>query len=170
MNVTQLFAEQLEREAVITRRQLERVPSGLTQWKPHPKSMPFGYLATLCATMPGWIELMVNQPSLDLNPPGGNAERPKSLETADELVAALDASVAKSLAALRGTNDEHLMTKWQLLVGGHVVQETTRYESIGEGVLHHLAHHRGQLTVYLRLNDVAVPSIYGPTADEGWGA
>src|SRR5213595_3531486 len=96
MNITALFLEQLEREAAITRRVLERVPPGLTQWKPHPKSMPFGYLASLCATMIGWIELMVNQPSLDLNPPGGSGERPPIQETADQLVVALDAAVAKS--------------------------------------------------------------------------
>lgn len=169
MKIAALFLEQLDREAAITRRLLERVPAGRPDWKPHPKSMPLGYLASLCATMPGWIEMMVNQPSLDLNPPGGSGQRPKDLETAEELVAALDAAVAKSRAALESTTDEHLMTKWQLLVGGNVVSESPRYEAIGESVLHHLAHHRGQLSVYLRLNDVPLPSIYGPTADEGWG-
>lgn len=165
MKMTELFSAQLEREAVITRRTLERVPEGRPDWKPHEKSMPLGYLSTLVGTMPGWVAMMITQDELDLNPPGGGAERPPTPGTNQELLAALDDSVAKAREALSGTTDEHLLTSWKLLVAGQVVMEQPRYVAITD-TFTHLAHHRGQLTVYLRLNDVPVPSIYGPTADD----
>ncbi|HEV7669075.1 MAG TPA: DinB family protein [Thermoanaerobaculia bacterium] len=168
MKMTELFSAQLEREAVITRRALERVPEGQADWKPHEKSMPLGYLSILVGTMPGWVAMMITQDELDLNPPGG-AKRPAAPNTNQELLAALEDSVAKAREALSGTNDEHLLTPWKLLVAGKVVMEQPRYVAITD-TFTHLAHHRGQLTVYLRLNDVPVPSIYGPTADDpGFG-
>jgi uncharacterized damage-inducible protein DinB len=166
MKLTELYLGELEREAPASRRILERVPEGRYDWKPHEKSMPMGYLATLVATMPSWIDMMVNQDQLDFAPKGPSAYKPPELRTSRELVEAFDAALAKGRAALKGTTDEHLMTTWKLLAGGRVVQEQPRYMAIGDGVLNHWAHHRGQLTVYLRLNDAPVPSIYGPTADE----
>ncbi|HWW59913.1 MAG TPA: DinB family protein [Thermoanaerobaculia bacterium] len=165
MKLTDLFLADLDREAPITRRSLERVPDHKTDWKPHEKSMPLGYLSTLVATLPGWIALIVNQDELDLQPPGGKAAGPPVRTTSSELVAALDESVAKAREALASTSDEHLMTTWRLLVGGKVVSEQPRHVVIRDS-FGHLAHHRGQLTVYLRLNGAHVPSIYGPTADE----
>jgi uncharacterized damage-inducible protein DinB len=165
MKMTDLFSAQLEREAILTRRAVEKVPEGRNDWKPHEKSMPLGYLAQLVATMPGWFDMMVNQDNLDLNPPGGKGERPPVPETVEALLKALDEGLAKSREALKNTTDEHLMTKWQLLVGGNVVMEDLRHVVI-EDTFTHLAHHRGQLTVYLRLNDVPVPAIYGPSADD----
>ena len=166
MKLNELFLGELERETPITRRALERVPEGRNDWKPHAKSMPLGYLATLVATMPSWVTMTVNQEELDIAPVNG-PKRPDSMKTAAELVAALDRDVAGALEALRATNDDHLMKTWRLLAGGKVVQETPRYIMLRDGVLNHWAHHRGQLTVYLRLNDAPVPMIYGPTADEG---
>lgn len=163
--MTEVFAAQLEREAVGTRRAVESVPEGRPDWKPHPKSMPLGYLATLVATMPGWVAMAIEQDELDLNPPGGTSSGPKVIGTRAELLKALDESLAKSRAALAKTTDEHLMTPWRLLVAGKVVMEQPRYVVIGDSIAH-LAHHRGQLTVYLRLNDLAVPAIYGPSADD----
>jgi len=165
MKMTELFAAQLEREAVITRRALERVPEGRPDWKPHEKSMPLGYLSTLVGTMPGWVAMMITQDELDLNPPGGGRERPAAPGTNQELLAALDDSVAKAREALHGTSDEHLLTSWKLLVAGQVVMEQPRHVAIADTFMH-WSHHRGQLTVYLRLNDAPVPSIYGPTADD----
>jgi uncharacterized damage-inducible protein DinB len=166
MKMTELFLGELEREAPLTRRVLERVPEGRNDWKPHPKSMPLGYLATLVATMPSWIAMMVTQNELDFNPPGGKRYSPPQASTNRELLGMFDDSVAKARNALQSTTDEHLMTNWRFLTGGRVVSEQPRYIVLRDGVLNHLAHHRGQLTVYLRLNDVPVPSIYGPSADE----
>ena len=166
MKMTELFLDELDRESAITRRTLERVPEGRYEWRPHEKSMPMGYLTTLVAMMLGWIDSMINQEGLDFAPKGGWGDKPPALRTSADLVKALDEAVAKARAALRGTTDEHLMTKWKLMGGGRVITEQPRYLNIREGVFNHLAHHRGQLTVYLRLNGVPVPSIYGPTADE----
>lgn len=165
MKLTDVFQAQLEREVAGSRRALERVPVGRPEWKPHEKSMPLGYLATLVATMPGWIAMAVQQDELDLAPPGGGSMRPKEWGTTAELLAQHEESVEGARRALASTTDAHLTTPWRLLVGGNVVMEQPRYVVI-EDTFCHLAHHRGQLTVYLRLNDVPVPSIYGPTADE----
>ena len=165
MKWTEFFAAQLEREAPISKRVLERVPEGRPDWKPHEKSMLLGYLSQLVATMPGWVAMAVLQDELDLNPPGGGGYKPPATDTTARLLAAHDDSFAKALDALRKTSDAHLATPWKLLVGGHVVMEKPRYEVIAD-TFTHLAHHRGQLTVYLRLNGAPVPSVYGPSADD----
>jgi uncharacterized damage-inducible protein DinB len=165
MKIVDLFSQQLDREAVLNRRALERVPEGRRDWKPHEKSMPIGYLATLVATMPEWIAMMIKQDALDLKPASGPGYKPPSTATNRELLQALDASLAKAREALRGTTDEHLMTPWKLLVTGHVVAENPRHVMIADTFMH-MAHHRGQLTVYLRLSGAPVPALYGPSADE----
>ncbi len=167
MLMTELFLGELEREAAATRRVLERVPEGRGDYKPHEKSMTLARLATLVATMPGWVAMTVNQDELDLSPPGGAPYRPPECRTRRELLEAFDASVAKAREALAATTDEHLMTPWKLKAAGHVVSEQPRHIVLRDSVFNHLAHHRGQLTVYLRLNEAPVPAIYGPTADEG---
>jgi uncharacterized damage-inducible protein DinB len=165
VKMTDFFSAQLDREAAVSRRALERVPEGRPDWKPHEKSMPLGYLATLVATMPSWIAMAIVQDELDLNPPGGSAYKPPAWRTTRELLQAHDESVAKGREALRNTTDEHLTTPWRLLVAGRVVMESPRHVVIAD-TFTHLAHHRGQLTVYLRLNGAPVPSIYGPSADD----
>lgn len=165
MNWTQLLSEELAREGDLTRRMLERVPEGRDDWTPHPKSMPLGDLATLVATMPSWITMMVQKDELDLNPPGGGGPPRQELRTSRELVAAMDKGVREARAALEHITEEDLLKPWRLLVAGNVVHEQPRHVMLRE-TINHLAHHRGQLTVYLRLNEVPVPSIYGPTADE----
>jgi uncharacterized damage-inducible protein DinB len=167
MKMTDLFLAELEREAAATRRTLERVPEGRPDWKPHEKSMTLGRLATLVATLPSWVVMMVNQDELDMNPTGAANFRPPELHGRGALVEALDSGVAAARAALAGTTDEHLMTPWRFLVTGRVVSEQPRHIMLRDAVFNHLAHHRGQLTVYLRLNEAPVPSIYGPSADEG---
>ncbi|HEY3203826.1 MAG TPA: DinB family protein [Thermoanaerobaculia bacterium] len=169
MKLTELLLADLERETAPTRRALERVPDGRYEWKPHEKSMAMGYLSTLVATMPGWVDMMVNQDELDFAPKGGSGYKAPELRTSRELVQSFDGAVAKARAALAGTTDTHLLTSWRLLAGGRVVSEQPRHVAIREGVFLHLAHHRGQLTVYLRLTGAAVPSIYGPSADEELG-
>jgi hypothetical protein len=159
------FAAQLEREAAISRRSLATVPEGKPDWKPHEKSMPLGYLATLVATMPSWIAMQVTRDSLDLKPPSGEGFKPPPTDTGALLLKAHEDAVQGALQALRGVPDEHFAKRWQLLVAGKVVAENPRDVAIEE-TFTHLAHHRGQLTVYLRLLGLLVPSVYGPTADE----
>jgi uncharacterized damage-inducible protein DinB len=164
MTLTQQFLSELEREAPRTRRALEQVPLDRDDWKPHAKSMPLGRLAGLVATMPSWIALIIEQDELNLTPPPGQGtyQQPKT----SELVAAHDASVQKGRDALSKTTDEYLLTtNWRLLAGGHVVMNQPRHIVLRETLMH-LAHHRGQLTVYLRLTDRTVPAIYGPSADD----
>ena len=163
MNLAALLQAQLEREIAATRKSVERVPDGKPDWKPHPKSMPLGYLSTLVATMFGWVAMIVETEFLDLGAGGGT-----TAGTTAERLALLDDSIAKARKALSATTDEHLLKPWQLRVKGQVVDEKPRHVMIVD-TISHLAHHRGQLAVYLRLLDVPVPSIYGPTADEGWG-
>jgi uncharacterized damage-inducible protein DinB len=165
MQIKDLISAQLEREAVVSSRTLERVPEGRPDWKPHEKSMPLGYLSTLVATMPSWIAMMITRDELDLNPPGGGGYKRPATTTNRELLQAHDQSVTAAREALRDTSDAHLMTTWRLLVAGRAVQESPRHVAIAD-TFTHLAHHRGQLSVYLRLNGVPVPSIYGPTADD----
>lgn len=164
MNISELLLAQVEREIPATRKVVERVPEGKQDWKPHPKSMPLGYLSSLVAGMFGWVSMMIENDHLDLAGSGGAPQA----STPDERVALFDKSAASAREALKKTTDEHLMQPWQLRVGGKVVDEKPRHVMIAD-TISHLAHHRGQLTVYLRLNDQAVPSVYGPTADEGWG-
>jgi uncharacterized damage-inducible protein DinB len=164
MTLTEQFLAELDREAPRTRRTLENVPTGRDDWAPHPKSMPLARLAGLVATMPSWIALVIDQDELDLTPPPGASQYQQP--ATDKLVEAHDASVASGRASLAKTTDEFLLTtSWRLRAGGHVVMEQPRHVVLRETLMH-LAHHRGQLTVYLRLCDQPVPSVYGPTADD----
>ena len=162
MKLNDLLLAQLEREIGPTRKALERVPEGKTDWKPHPKSMPMGYLSNLVATMFGWIATMIESDHLDL----AAGSRPAD-STATERLATFDKSVENARRALSNTTDEHLLKPWQLRHGATVLDEKPRHIMITD-TFSHLAHHRGQLGVYLRLNEQPVPSSYGPTADEGW--
>jgi uncharacterized damage-inducible protein DinB len=166
MKLTELFLSQLQSEEGSTRKVLQRVPEGRNDWKPHEKSMPLGYLSALVAGMPGWIEFMVNRDELDIQSPGGAQFKPQVPDTNRELLAAFEQNLSKARAALQATSDEHLLKPWKFIVAGHVADERPRFMMIRDAVFSHMAHHRGQLTVYLRLNEAKVPSIYGPSADE----
>jgi uncharacterized damage-inducible protein DinB len=164
MELTQLFLGELDREAARTRRTLEQVPPGRDEWKPHAKSMPLGRLAGLVASMPSWVTLIIEQEELNLTPPAGQGQFQQP--TTDTLVQTLDRHVAAARESLSKTTDEFLFTtNWRLLAGGSVVMDQPRHIVLRD-TLNHLAHHRGQLTVYLRLNDQTVPAIYGPSADD----
>jgi len=165
MEMRNLFLAQLEAETKRTRRALERVPEGREDWKPHEKSMTLGRLAMLVAQMPSWLGMIIHRDDLDLNPANGSSAVQRPLRTVAELVQALDQGAADARQALTSTSDEHLMKPWRLLVRGSVVSEELRHVVIRD-TFAHLAHHRGQLTVYLRLNNVPVPAIYGPSADD----
>jgi uncharacterized damage-inducible protein DinB len=166
MKLPELFLEELGREAKLTRRALEHVPEGKDDWKPHPKSMPLGRLAGLVAMMPSWLTMMIEKDELDLNPPGGGSSSfQRQLKTNADLLQALEEGVASARTALEKTSEEHMLKPWRLLVAGKVVAEQPRHVMMRDSI-NHLAHHRGQLTVYLRLNEVPVPAIYGPSADD----
>lgn len=163
--MTELFQAQLDQEAARTRRTLERAPEGRDDWKPHAKSMPLGRLAMMVARMPSWLALIINRDELDLSPPGGSNVSQRPLRTRSELLQALEEGVTEARQALAKTSDEHLLKPWRLLVAGRVVSEDPRYVVVRDTFMH-LSHHRGQLTVYLRLTDQPVPAIYGPSADD----
>jgi uncharacterized damage-inducible protein DinB len=165
MKLTELFLAEIDREAERSKRALEQVPAGKRDWKPHEKSMAFGYLSEMVANMPAWAAMAITQDELDLNPPGGSNYRQEPLNTSAELVAALEKAAGQARTALKGTNDEFLTTPWRLLVGGKVVMEMPRHVVIRD-MLNHMAHHRGQMTVYLRLLGATVPALYGPSADD----
>src|SRR4051812_22629063 len=165
MNIKDFLLKELEREVDRSRRALEQVPAGKYDWKPHEKSMIFGYLANMVATIPTWITMQINQAELDVAPANGAKMEQKRLDESQELLAALDKASVEARTAFEKTTDEHLKTNWRLLARGQVVMEAPRYEMI-QDTINHWAHHRGQMTVYLRLMGAKVPAIYGPSADD----
>ena len=164
MTLVELFTAELQREAPRTRRALEAVPTGRDDWKPHPKSMPLARLAGLVASMPSWVSLIIEKDELNLTPPPGQGQfQQPSIEM---LVGTHDTLVAQALESLAKSKDDFLYTtNWKLIAGGQVVMEQPRHIVLRD-TLNHLAHHRGQLTVYLRLLEQKVPAIYGPSADD----
>jgi uncharacterized damage-inducible protein DinB len=160
MNAAQSPIPEFEMEMGPTRRLLERVPSDKAEWKPHPKSFPLGHLAQLVSWMPGWIANTASKPDLDLAGAGGY-----SFEKTETLLATFDKNVRDAVAALAAMKDGDLDATWSLKRGNQVLWSAPR-RVVLRSHLNHLCHHRGQLTVYLRLVDVPIPSIYGPTADE----
>lgn len=154
---------EFDREMASTRRLLERVPDEKGEWRPHEKSFPLGHLAQLVAGMPGWFPLVLEQSELDLS--GGASY---SFEPTSVLLEQFDAGVKKAREALSRVTGDDLDAPWSLKMGDRVVSTQPKGE-VARETLRHLSHHRGQLTVYLRMLDVPLPAIYGPTADEGWG-
>lgn len=165
MKLTEFFLAEFEREVDRSRRALEQVPTGKYDWKPHDRSMIFGYLVNMVATIPMWIAMQINQDELDIAPQDGSKMEQKQLDSSAELIEALEGAAAAARDAFAKTTDEHLQTNWRLLVGGNTVMEAPRYEMI-QDTIHHWVHHRGQMTVYLRLMAAKVPALYGPSADE----
>ena len=165
MKLTEFLGSELDREVDRSRKALEQVPDGQYNWKPHERSMIFGYLADMVATIPTWITMEIERDELDIAPADGKGTKQAPKETSAELLKALDDAAEQARNALAKTSDEHLMTNWKLLAQGKVVIESPRYEMIQE-TINHWAHHRGQMTVYLRLMGAKVPALYGPSADD----
>lgn len=153
---------EFDQEMATTRRLLERVPSEKARWKPHEKSFALGHLAQLVSWMPGWIVSTLRQPHIDLGTAGGY-----SFEPTEALLVEFDRNVQEAKAALASVQGPALQEPWSLRRGEQVLFTAPRGE-VTRQTLNHLIHHRGQLTVYLRLVDVPLPMIYGPTADERW--
>jgi uncharacterized damage-inducible protein DinB len=166
MTLKEYLLAQLDREVARSRRALEQAPQGKFDWKPHDRSMIFGYLANMVATMPTWIVMQIAQDELDVAPaPGAAKMEQKRVDSSEELLQALDKAAAGAREAFAKTTDEHLQTSWRLLARGHVVMEAPRYEMI-QDTISHWSHHRGQMTVYLRLMGAKVPALFGPSADD----
>src|SRR5215475_8399412 len=130
MQITALLLAELDKEAVDIRKALERVPEGKNDWKPHEKSMPLGYLATIVATVRAWLDMVVNIYELDINPPGGSKFRPPDWKTRAELLSQFEASLKKGREVLQKTTDDHLLhTRWRMLSAGKLMMEQSRYEA-----------------------------------------
>ncbi len=155
------YLRELEAEAPATRACLENVPMDKPDWKPHEKSMQLGYMAILVADIPRWIQGMIEQGVIDFQ-----TWEQKSAKSAEELVALFDANMEAARKALETLSDDGLKKEFRLKNGDQLYMTTPVDESISSAI-NHMVHHRGQLTVYLRLNDKTVPSIYGPSADSG---
>ena len=162
MTIAQTLLPEFDQEMASTRKAIARVPSDKGEFKPHPKSFALGHLTQLVATMPGWITNMATKTELDLAKGSGY-----SMQSTESLLATFDNLVAEARAALAAARDAEFQVSWSLKHGDRVLWTAPRRETI-RSTINHLIHHRGQLTVYLRLVDVPVPSMYGPTADEPW--
>jgi uncharacterized damage-inducible protein DinB len=161
MSIGETLLPEFEQEMKSTRRLLERVPSDKGDWKPHPKSFSLAHLAQLVSWMPGWIGQTIRSTELDLAQAGGGY----SNETTATLLEGFDRGVNDTREALKGSKDADYAVPWSLKKGGVVLFTAPRGVVVRQHISH-LSHHRGQLTVYLRMLDVPIPSIYGPTADE----
>ena len=155
-------------EMAKTRTTLERVPVEKPDWKPHEKSMALGRLARHVAELPTWASMIVTTDSLDIAPPGAPPyQPPPPAASQEELLGLFEKSAAEARVAIAGASDERLRGAWSLLVGGKTIFSMPRLSVLRMTVLNHMIHHRAQLGVYLRLNGIPVPGLYGPSADEG---
>jgi uncharacterized damage-inducible protein DinB len=166
MSIAQDFLTEFEHEGKTTRRVLERVPDGKFDWAPHARSMTLGKLAGHVAGIPGMGVIVLSETERDIAAPGAAASRPASPVHAAQIVQRWDENFAKLRALLGETRDEAMQEVFVLRAGGNVIFRLPRANAVRALVLSHLIHHRGQLSVYLRMLDVPVPSIYGPSADE----
>lgn len=157
------FVEEFVKECAATRRMLERVPEDRFGWKPHDKSMGLGQLASHIAENPQWAAWAVNDDVLDMGP---DTYKPFMAKDRDELLKTFDMNVIDARKALESADEGAVSNTWRMKWEGNVVIEAPRIEVLRSFLVSHLIHHRGQLTVYLRMNDVPLPQIYGPTADE----
>lgn len=167
MTLTETILPEFEQEMANTRKTLDRVPDGKFDWKPHEKSFSLGGLATHLSNIPSWTTNAFAQDELDIAPPGSPPFRLEEAKSRDQLLADFDKNVAAARASLESASDEKWHGSWTLLHGGRKILTQPRTQIMRSFVMNHLIHHRAQLGVYLRLLDVPVPAIYGPTADEG---
>ena len=166
MAINQSLLGEFDHEMANTRKTLDRVPDGKFDWKPHAKSFSMGALAGHVAFIPHWAKMTIEMPQFDVNPPGGQTARPPEMKTRADVLAYFDQGVAGARKALAGASDQTLMTPWSLLSGGKTIFTMPRIAVLRSMIMNHMIHHRAQLTVYLRLNDLPVPALYGPSADE----
>jgi uncharacterized damage-inducible protein DinB len=166
MSLCELLLTEFDDEMAGTRKTLERVPENKFGWKPHEKSGSMLWLASHLAHLPEWAAVTMQQDSLDMSPNGVSMPQPPAPKSTKELLEIFDKNVKAGRAALAAGNDSELSKPWSLLDNGKVLFTMARGECLRKWVLNHNVHHRAQLGVYLRLNNIAVPALYGPSADE----
>lgn len=167
MGLSEALLPEFDHEMANTRKTLERVPEDKFAWKPHEKSMTLARLATHLAEIPGWTTFAIEKDALDIAPPGAPPYQPPKPSARQEILDMFDKNVAAARAALAGAKDDHLVKPWTLLAGGKTIFTLPRIAVLRSVVMSHSIHHRAQLGVYLRLNNVPLPALYGPSADEG---
>lgn len=167
MTISDILLQDFDIEVSNTRRTVERVPEGKNDWVPHPKSMPMGKLAMHCATILLFGSYIIEDDGMDL----ANSKRPHVplvFESHEACLKQLDEAAAKCRASISGASDEHLSKPWRFTFGEHLISEAPRSLSFRQMAFNHMVHHAAQLGVYLRLNNLPVPALYGPSADEEW--
>jgi uncharacterized damage-inducible protein DinB len=167
MPLSQALLPEFDHEMANTRKTLERIPEDKFGWKPHEKSMLLGRLSNHLAEIPGWVPVTLKENSIDVNPPGGEQPKAADLASRKEILDLFDKNVAAARAAIAAAPDDLWGKPWSLLNAGQTVFTLPKVAVLRGFIMNHSIHHRAQLGVYLRLNDVPVPSIYGPSADEG---
>jgi hypothetical protein len=168
MTLRETLLTEFDLELPYTRRSLERVPIDQFAWKPHEKSMTFGWLATFLALVPTWGVFTLELDDFDMTAASGG-QRPSLPTSSAQLLALFDENYAKLRAALAATSDEHLQKPWTLRAGDDVWFTQPRWLALREYILNHIVHHRAQLGVYLRMHNIPVPAIYNDSADEKGG-
>jgi uncharacterized damage-inducible protein DinB len=166
MSIAQSLLPEFDQEMANTRKALERLPEDKLQWKPDPKSMTLGRLAGHVAEMPNWAAMTIGTESLDINPGGKRIFEAMVATSREQVLGVFDKNVADARKAIAGVSDQALMQNWRLLSDGHEIMSMPRAAVLRSLAMNHMIHHRGQLTVYYRLAGVAVPGMYGPSADE----
>lgn len=166
MSIAESILPEFDQEMTSTRKVLERIPDDKLEWKAHPKSNSIGWNAAHLADIPGWVELALKANSFDVNPPGGEPYRTPPAESRQNVLATFDRNVAAARNAIQATADTDFMQPWSLLSGGQVFFTMPRIAVLRTFVLNHSIHHRAYLCSYLRLNDIPVPGLYGPSGDE----
>jgi uncharacterized damage-inducible protein DinB len=166
MSIAQSILPEFDQEMAGTRRTLERIPDDKLDWKAHPKSNTIGWVGSHLVEIPEWVEGTLTQESWDFSPPGGEPYRTPILSSRQQMLEKFDKNVATARRAIESTSDEAFRKEWSLLWSGEPVFTMPRIAVIRSFILNHTIHHRAILTVYLRLNDIPVPALYGPSGDE----
>jgi len=165
MGIAQAMLPEFDYEMANTRKTLERVPDDKFDWKAHEKSFSMGGVASHLSNLPSWTNVVIGMDAFDMAPDGQPLKTPPC-HSRQEVLDVFDRNISEARKALETETDQHILQQWKLLLNGHEILSMPRVAVLRGFVMNHIIHHRAQLTVYLRLNDIPVPSLYGPSADE----
>lgn len=166
MSIGTDFIPEFEQEMTATRRTLEAIPDRLLSWQAHPDLRTIGWVANHLAELPGWVAGTLGADEWDIHPVGGEPYQSPSFDRTQDILALFDRNIASAKAALMQASDEVMQADWSLKAAGRILFTMTRAGVVRRWVLNHTVHHRGHLCVYLRLNDLSIPALYGPSGDE----